>query len=75
MLHMIGRGCDRFVSVSDRLLERILRRSGGAPRRLGPVVEVEPGIEALALEMDCDLDALERLAAITGRGVPLRKVA
>lgn len=63
----ISQGCERFVSVSDRLLERILRRSGGAPHRLGSVVEVEPGIEALALEMECNNEALTRLAALTGR--------
>lgn len=72
----IRHGCDRFVSVSDRLLERILRRSGGAPRRLGSPVEVEPGIEALALEMDCDAQALARLAMHTDRvNEPLRRAA
>ncbi len=72
----LDNGCRRFVSVSDRLLERVLRRSGGAPRRLGPVLEVEKGIEALALEMECDPVALERLAVLTGRpSDPIRRAA
>ena len=57
----LSQGVTRFVSVSDPFLERVLRRSGAMPRRLGPVTEVEAGIHALALEMACNPAVLDRL--------------
>lgn len=57
----LANGVSRFVSVSDPLLERVLRRSGASPHRLGSVLEVEPGIHALALEMQCSTAVLARL--------------
>gem|GEM_PF-6953020 len=59
----LGRGVQKFVSVSDPFLERVLRSVGAMPRRLGPVVEVQiqPRVVALALEMHCSLGSLARL--------------
>jgi acyl-homoserine lactone synthase len=57
----LRQGVHAFVSVSDRRLERVLSRCGAQPRRLGPVVEVQPGIDAVALHMDCSISLLSRL--------------
>ncbi|WP_448208542.1 acyl-homoserine-lactone synthase [Azospirillum sp. sgz302134] len=54
-------GVRAFVSVSDSRLERVLLRCGAQPRRLGPSVEVQPGIEAVALHMECSIGVLSRL--------------
>lgn len=56
-------GVHTFVSVSDPFLERVLRRTGLEPRRLGPCVEVQPGIRAVALEMPCTPAAFGRAVA------------
>jgi acyl-homoserine lactone synthase len=57
-----SQGISRYVSVSDPFMERVLRQVGAAPRRLGPVLEVEPGIYALALEMDCSHACYNRVS-------------
>lgn len=54
-------GIECWVSVSDPVLERALRRAGAATKRLGPIVEVEPGVSALALRMECDCETLRRI--------------
>lgn len=54
-------GASAIVSVSDPLLERILRRLGLAPRRLGPVETVELGVRALPLWMDCNQHVANRV--------------
>lgn len=59
----LSRGIECWVSVSDPILERALRRAGAATRRLGPVIEVEAGVNALALRLDCDIATLQRIDA------------
>jgi N-acyl-L-homoserine lactone synthetase len=61
-------GIRYFVSVSDPILERVLRRCGLAPRRLGQLKEVQPGIRALALKIPCTVEAFCEAAART-RGI------
>ena len=57
----LSKGIECWVSVSDPTLERALRRAGAATRRLGPVIEVEAGVKALALTLDCDVATLQRI--------------
>lgn len=66
----LAAGVRHFVSVSDPLLERILRRSGLEPRRLGQLREVQPGMQALALEIPCTFGAFCEAAARSLGAVP-----
>jgi N-acyl-L-homoserine lactone synthetase len=58
-------GIRHFVSVSDPILERVLRRCGLAPHRLGQLKEVQPGMSALALKIPCTIEAFCEAAART----------
>jgi N-acyl-L-homoserine lactone synthetase len=68
MAYGLSRDVMKFVSVSDAMLERVLLRAGAEPRRCGTVMEIQPGVTTLALEMPCSEavpDMLEqRLKAI-----------
>lgn len=59
----LAHGTQRFVSLSDPIMERVLRRIGGEPRRLGRPRKSAEGHGVLALELPGDPTAVARVGA------------
>jgi len=63
-------GVTALLTVSDPVMERVLKRVGANPQRLGPVKRDEHGFPVLALYLPCTQATLDQLA---GRATPERE--
>jgi len=63
-------GVTALLTVSDPVMERVLKRVGANPQRLGPVKRDEHGFPVLALYLPCNQTTLDQLA---GRATPERE--
>ena len=55
-------GVEALLTVSDPVMERVLKRVGANPQRLGPVKRDEHGFPVLALYLPCTETTLAKLA-------------
>ncbi|SDG18431.1 Cytochrome P450 [Limimonas halophila] len=63
-------GVTALLTVSDPVMERVLKRVGANPQRLGPVKRDDHGFPVLALYLPCNQTTLDQLA---GRAAPDRQ--